>query len=101
MPGCVGDFIGSNLSNNENAPRLYVTFGIFSVIRIVRPAQLLVQATDYSVPDKECVAATNDESPCSVFDKMAFPINRFRSIGASYNANETNTGRVKGGCCGK
>lgn len=101
MPTCVGNFIGSNLSNNENAPRLYVTFGVFSVIRIVRPAQLLVQATDYSVPDKECIAATNDENPCSVFDKMPFPISRFRGINSAYNENGNGNGRNKGSCCGK
>ena len=101
MPACVGDFIGSNISNNENAPRLYVTFGIFSVIRIVRPAQLLVQATDYSVPDKECVAATNDENPCSVFDKMPFPINRFRGTSVAATNLAENNGKNKGGCCGR
>jgi hypothetical protein len=101
MPTCVGNFIGSNLSNNENAPRLYVTFGVFSVIRIVRPAQLLVQATDYSVPDKECIAATNDENPCSVFDKMPFPISRFRGTNSAYNENGNANGRNKGSCCGK
>lgn len=101
MPTCVGNFIGSNLSNNENAPRLYVTFGVFSVIRIVRPAQLLVQATDYSVPDKECIAATNDENPCSVFDKMPFPISRFRGTNSAYNENGNGNGRNKGSCCGK
>ena len=101
MPACVGNFIGSNLSNNENAPRLYITFGVFSVIRIVRPAQLLVQATDYSVPDKECVAATNDENPCSVFDKMPFPIARFRGGAGTVSISDGNGGRGKGGCCGK
>ena len=53
-----------------------IIFGIFSVIRIERPAQLLVTATDYSVPDKECVAPDEDD-PCRLFHTMAFPVNEF------------------------
>ena len=73
--GCVD---GTVVTNPEGA-RLYVSFGIFSVIRIVRPAQLLIQATDYSVPDKECTPATSDENPCALFKTMAFPVNQFRT----------------------
>ena len=62
-----------------NGPKLLVSFGIFSVIRIVRPALLLVQATDYSVPDKECTAATNNENPCDLFRTIAFPVSRFQA----------------------
>ena len=43
-----------------------------------RPAQLLVQATDYSVPDKECTAATSNDSPCDLFRTIAFPTSQFR-----------------------
>lgn len=79
-----------------DGPRLYMSFGIFSVIRITRPAQLLVQATDYSVPDKECVMATNEENPCSVFKNMAFPTSRFRS---TMTTTSENPGSRKGNCC--
>ena len=83
---------------NSNGPRLYVSFGIFSVIRIERPAQLLVNATDYSVPDKECTAASNDDNPCALFRNMAFPVSQFRGTG---NQDITQKGS-SGGCgCGK
>ena len=78
----------------DNGMRLYVSFGIFSVIRIVRPAQLLIQATDYSVPDKECTPARNDENPCALFRTMAFPVNQFRTTG---NPNR-DSGQKSGGC---
>ena len=65
--------------SNNGAPHLYISFGIFSVIRIERDAQLLVQATDYSVPDKECTAATSNDNPCSLFSTMPFPINQFKT----------------------
>ncbi|MBR5514927.1 MAG: hypothetical protein IKU52_01840 [Clostridia bacterium] len=56
--------------------KLYVSLGFFSVIRIERPAQYMITAREYTVPDKVCVE-TNDEDPCSVFAKMSFPINEF------------------------
>ena len=79
LPDVVTDCVGGNLVTNGNGPRLLVSFGIFSVIRIVRPALLLVQATDYSVPDKECTAATNNENPCDLFRTIAFPVSRFQA----------------------
>lgn len=68
-------FIGE-LVDPEEGNRLYVSLGIFSVIRLERPAQLLVSATDYSVPDKETVTAQEDD-PCSLFRSMAFPVGEF------------------------
>ena len=35
----------------ERGNRLYISLGIFSVIRIERPAQYLIAASDYSVPE--------------------------------------------------
>lgn len=96
------NFDGELNGNNDSAPKLYITYGIFSVIRLVRPAQLLIQATDYSVPDKECAQGSNDEDPCSIFNSMPFPTSRFKGIACS-NANETvrqNNGNGRG-CCGK
>ena len=92
--------LDGDISTGNDAPRLYISYGLFSVIRIVRPAQLLVQATDYSVPDKECVAATNDENPCSVFRAMPFPTSRFTVTGLTQNNCSGGTRQNKGGCCG-
>jgi len=89
--GCLD---GRICTSGTNAA-LYVSFGIFSVIRILRPVQLLVQATDYSVPDKECTPATNDENPCALFRTMAFPVNQFRTQGAP-----TRDAAQKNGGCG-
>lgn len=95
IPSCVCGCIDGNLCNANNGNKLYVSFGIFSVIRIVRQTQLLVQATDYSVPDKECTAATNDENPCALFRTMSFPVNSFKaSVIPSIQVN----GNGKSGC---
>lgn len=55
---------------------LTVSLGLFSVIRMIRPAQLLINASEYCVPDKEC-CAPSDQSPCSTFRKMSFPVEEF------------------------
>lgn len=77
IPECVQSrFGGSIVDDNDGDKYLVVSLGFFSVVRIVRPGQYLVQATEYCVPDKECVAAEEDD-PCSLFRSMAFPTNEF------------------------
>ena len=60
---------------------LTVSLGIFSVIRIVRSAQYLIQATEYCIPEKECVPVEEDD-PCRVFRSMPFPTGEFCSQSA-------------------
>lgn len=55
---------------------LVVSIGVFSVVRIVRPGQYLIQATEYTVPDKECLSHS-EENPCEIFKCMEFPIDEF------------------------
>lgn len=55
---------------------LGISLGLFSVIRMLRPAQYLISATEYSVPDKECVQP-DAENPCGSFRAMPFPISEF------------------------
>lgn len=57
---------------------LTVSLGIFSVVRITRPAELLVQASEYAIPEKECISPAEDD-PCSVFRSMPFPVDEFTS----------------------
>lgn len=79
---CCGDIpegVASRLSGtlrDSDGRYLTVSLGIFSVVRIVRPAQYLIQATEYCVPDKECVS-TEEDDPCAIFRSMAFPTGEF------------------------
>ncbi|MEE1115480.1 MAG: hypothetical protein UH851_01315 [Clostridia bacterium] len=82
--------LASDDSDDDRRRYLAVSLGIFSVIRIVRPAQYLINATEYAVPDKECIEASNDD-PCSIFKRLAFPSNEFYP--PSYTPNSH-------GCCG-
>ncbi len=62
--------------DREGGRKLVVSLGIFSLVRLLRPAQYLIHATDFIIPDKECVSATPDD-PCELFRSMAFPIAEF------------------------
>ena len=97
LPDAINGILDGELSTSASGPAIYVSLGIFSVIRIVRPAQLLVQATDYSVPDKECTVGGED-SPCDLFRSIAFPGARFSGT----TAPPEDTARSGGGCgCNK
>ena len=61
---------------DEGQRFLVVSIGVFSVVRIVRPAQYIINATEYSVPDKECISHS-EENPCEIFRCMAFPTQEF------------------------
>lgn len=96
FPESVRCCLDGELVTNSDCPRLLISFGIFSVIRIVRPVQLLVQATDYTVPDKECVSADGNDNPCALFRSIAFPVSEFRGV----SCNQDNVERGNNGGCG-
>ena len=99
IPEGIRNCFGEDIITNPTGPRILVSLGLFSVIRIERPAQLLVHATDYSVPDKECNAAANNDNPCSLFRTIAFPIAQFRGTDCPV---DTHTTTKPGGCgCGR
>jgi len=56
--------------------RVVVTIGLFSIIKLVRLVQLLIPAFDFCVPNKQCIAAT-DENPCELFETIEFPVDEF------------------------
>lgn len=100
---CCGDIpenvslqVDGNLSDGGAGGHvLLVTFGLFSIVRLVRPAEYLVSASEYVIPDKECVAAGED-NPCALFRSMAFPTQEFAP--PSYPTPPSSSERV--GKCG-
>ncbi len=56
--------------------RVVVTIGLFSIIKLTRLVQLLIPAFDFCFPNKECIAATED-NPCELFETIEFPFNEF------------------------
>ena len=79
IPSEISDLFPAPLVNDTHGKILVVSLGLFSVIRMERSAQILVNATDYSVPDKECVTAQEDD-PCSLFRTLAFPVSEFTGM---------------------
>lgn len=78
LPSCVLNCLSGNPCHMKCDKYVYVSLGFFSIVRMERPAQLLVQATEYAVPDKVC-RNTGEEDPCEIFAKMAFPSAEFTS----------------------
>ncbi len=71
--GCVN---GALTDTDEEGKQLVCSLGFFSVIRMERPAQYIINATEYAVPDKECIAS-EESDPCALFKRMAFPVSEF------------------------
>lgn len=84
--------------DNDNGRRfLTVSLGIFSIVRIVRPAQLLVNATEFCIPEKECHPVEEDD-PCHVFRSMPFPVGEFCSNGIAPVLPNERTSSSRCGC---
>ncbi len=78
IPANVASRIGNLAPQGER--RLVVSVGLFSVIRLERPAQYLLDARVYSVPEKECQFTEADDA-CTVFRNMEFPVSEFNNDG--------------------
>ena len=98
IPASVQELFGEEIVITSEGPQILVSFGIFSVIRIVRPTQIIVQATDYTVPDKECSPATQNDNPCALFRAMPFPTTQFRGTGKQECEREERGGNCS---CGR
>lgn len=60
----------------KEAKRVFVSLGIFSIIKLERRVQLLIPSYDFCIPNKECVGAT-DDNPCDLFERIEFPVDEF------------------------
>lgn len=76
IPEGITSKLNGMLNDSRGGRYITVSLGIFSVVRIVRPAQYLINASEYCVPDKECIS-TEDDDPCAIFRTMAFPSSEF------------------------
>lgn len=82
----------------DESKRVYISLGIFTIVRIERRVQLLIPAFDFCVPDKECVGST-DDNPCDLFKNIKFPVDEFfppQIFDFNKNCDSTNDFN---GCC--
>ena len=96
IPDCVCRAVNCDLTDDADGALLLVSLGFFSVVRIERPAQYLISAVEYTVPEKECVMPETAD-PCSMFRQMAFPVAEFSSSGC-VTASVIPDGEKKCGC---
>lgn len=76
VPECIQRTFDDSIVMEGEQKRVYVTLGLFSIIKLEREVQLLIPAIDFCIPDKECVTAT-ENNPCELFDKIQFPFDEF------------------------
>ncbi len=82
IPACVMEHLQGALSDavGMGGKILTVSLGFFSVVRVERPSQMIVTATEYAVPDKICDKPFEDD-PCAIFARMSFPVSEFTNCG--------------------
>lgn len=91
-----GNFVDGVGSNN-----VYVTIGVFSVIRMERKVQLMLPACHFCLPEKDSKPCNNDD-PCSIFGKMQFPLGEFYPYADECRGNNDRCVHGnKNGCCDK
>lgn len=76
IPPQISGSFGGELVFDSSGRRVYVTLGQFSIIRLERDSQLLIQGCDYFVPDKECLGSGDDDA-CTLFSRIHFPVDEF------------------------
>ena len=82
FPEIVQNYFEEELDMCCDRKKLYVTLGQFSVIRLERPAQLIVPVLDYALPTKACSDQPGcTENPCDLFARIPFPAEEFTPTG--------------------
>ena len=82
IPGAIRGLFDEELVLSGDKRRLFVTLGQFSIVRLERPAQLIIPVLDYSIPVKECCDnPISSEDPCEMFSRIPFPAEQFNPQG--------------------
>ena len=114
IPSEITKCFDDDLVVSGNSRIVYVTLGIFTIVKLERCVQLLIPVCDFCIPNKDCIDST-DEEPCRIFDRITFPVDEFfppqdqanesfgtrckTNSGAGNNGTEQNCGQcVKTNC---
>ncbi len=83
VPQCVQTMFDEELITAQQQRKLYVTLGQFSIIRLERDAQIVVDVLSYAIPTKQCCEAPSGcpEDPCEMFSRIPFPTQQFTPTG--------------------
>lgn len=77
IPAEITNYFENSFCDYCGGKKLYITIGMFAVIRMERPAQLAVPACDYCIPDEPCDVICQPEDPCALFCNLEFPLREF------------------------
>ena len=76
-PSCICSQFPEGLVETSRK-RVYVTLGLFIIVRLQRETQLLIPSYDFCIPDKNCSSGSVCKAdPCSFFESLEFPLNAF------------------------
>ena len=89
IPASIQAMFDEPLVSTQQHRRLFVTLGQFSIIRLERDAQIVVEVLDYAIPTKECSETPGccAEDPCEMFSRIPFPAARFAPTGCDHNSD--------------
>ena len=78
IPDYIASCVNGTLTDDAGNKNLYITLGVFSIVRMQRPSCIMVQASDYCIPEKDSgTLGDSTSSPCDIFNNMCFPIDEF------------------------
>lgn len=75
IPDCICNRFGGVFVTSDRGKTVYVTIGLFTIVQIERNVQMLIPAYDFCIPEKECVASS--DNPCELFSRIDFPTDEF------------------------
>ena len=88
-------------TNGSYSIAVHVTIGLFAVIKLFRPVNIVVRTEGYCIPE-ECKEQSIAEDPCDFFNNLDFPMNIFEPGFTGNVAHSSSVGNSDGcGCnCG-
>ncbi len=76
VPETICKIFEDDLVDSPDYKKVYVTLGLFTIVRLERDVQLLIPVIDFCIPQDECRVST-ESNPCELFDKLHFPVDEF------------------------
>jgi len=98
IPDVVRQRFDGEFIDGIGASSCYVTVGMFSVVRMERPVQIVLPACNFCLPEKESTPAHTDD-PCGIFGKMSFPLGEFYPYADEQLPREDRSSGTNTGCC--
>ena len=102
IPESVLQMFDEELVTMQQQRRLFVTLGQFSIIRLERDVQVIVEMLDYAIPTKECCETPGRcaEDPCEMFSRIPFPTQQFAPTGCD-RGNNCDSFTFENPCCNR